>query len=380
MTGVRPLPQFNLRWLLFSGVLLVTLWAGLDPRDYRLRNEVDWIPGQPGLRFGRYGRAETRPFLTAEKVAQLNHDGFTLELAFRSSGLSRGDFRILASVHAGDDPSQLIIGQWRDYLIVMTGDDYDHRRKLPRVTADLSGFGPGPLLVTLTSGQRGTILFVNGERAESNARLHLQFPSSPGPARLVIGCSVHASQCWSGDFLGLTVIPRMLSSKEVAAQFAAWNQSRRFAPGEPNEADLLYLFDDGSGNTVRDHGVWSAPLEIPRRLQALGRRVLAPIFIPGETRRLIVQDSVLNLFGFMPFGFSAALLLRPGIRSKLTLFLITTLAGFLLSLFIEVVQAWIPSRDSSLRDLLLNTVGTPLGVLVALLPGRRWHRSPGEPG
>ncbi|HSH15477.1 MAG TPA: hypothetical protein VLD18_05545, partial [Verrucomicrobiae bacterium] len=37
-------------------VVLITLWAGLDPKDYRFHNEVDWLPDPPGIHFGKYGR------------------------------------------------------------------------------------------------------------------------------------------------------------------------------------------------------------------------------------------------------------------------------------------------------------------------------------
>lgn len=62
-------------------VVLITLWAGLDPKDYRFRNEVEWLADRPGLRFGKYGRVQTEPFLIRAQAAELNRGGFTLELA-----------------------------------------------------------------------------------------------------------------------------------------------------------------------------------------------------------------------------------------------------------------------------------------------------------
>ena len=41
---------------------------------------------------------------------------------------------------------------------------------------------------------------------------------------------------------------------------------------------------------------------------------------------------------------------------------------FMLSLIIELSQAWIPSRSSQVLDLLLNTLGGAVGVAV-----QRWH-------
>ena len=68
-----------------------------------------------------------------------------------------------------------------------------------------------------------------------------------------------------------------------------------------------------------------------------------------------LADALLNLVLFLPLGFALA-----GIVRKLPALLL----GSLLSLVIEVAQLGIPGRDSSLSDLLFNTVGTAVGVLI----------------
>jgi hypothetical protein len=49
------------------------------------------------------------------------------------------------------------------------------------------------------------------------------------------------------------------------------------------------------------------------------------------------------------------------------LVLLTVVAGFVVSFAIEYLQAYLPSRDSSLRDLICNTVGTAMGAVAAVL-------------
>ncbi len=74
-------------------------------------------------------------------------------------------------------------------------------------------------------------------------------------------------------------------------------------------------------------------------------------------------DAALNFFAYLPLG----LLLRPRLP-----FPAAAALAFTLSLAIELLQAFLPSRDSSLRDLLLNTLGGAAGwLLFGFLPGLR---------
>src|SRR5690606_5850890 len=69
-----------------------------------------------------------------------------------------------------------------------------------------------------------------------------------------------------------------------------------------------------------------------------------------------LADGLSNILLFAPFGLGLALL---GVRPRRAI-----LAGAALSLCIEFTQQFIPGRDPSLSDLVFNTAGTALGVLV----------------
>lgn len=338
-------------------VTLVMLWAGLDPKGYRFRNEVEWIEGSSGLRFGRFGRVESEPLFSREQAAALNQNGYALELALDPAPDLHGGFRVLASFHSGDDASQLIIGQWRHHLIVMNGDDYNEHRRLPRVTTDTSKFPKGPLMLAINSTPKGTSIHLNGQVVVTSAKLHLKLPVEPGPGRLTLGNTASASQPWRGVIRFFSLLPRPLTAGEI--------ESRWRIRGEPHDATpealLLYRFEEASGTTVRNHGSLDAPLAIPPRLHALGRRFLQGSLAASTPIHLLTFDTVLNFIGFLPFGAAVAIVLRASQGSRRRIILVTALAGFALSLTIELMQVWMPSRDSSLRDLLLNTAGAPLG-------------------
>jgi VanZ family protein len=45
---------------------------------------------------------------------------------------------------------------------------------------------------------------------------------------------------------------------------------------------------------------------------------------------------------------------------------LAVVAGFVVSFAIEYLQAYLPSRDSSMRDLITNTLSTLIGALAAV--------------
>jgi glycopeptide antibiotics resistance protein len=74
-------------------------------------------------------------------------------------------------------------------------------------------------------------------------------------------------------------------------------------------------------------------------------------------------DVLLNLYFFMPMGMLCGILFHS--KSG---FLLAFFGAFGLSLGVELAQAYIPGRYSSLRDVFLNSIGAYLGMLLAQMP------------
>jgi glycopeptide antibiotics resistance protein len=82
------------------------------------------------------------------------------------------------------------------------------------------------------------------------------------------------------------------------------------------------------------------------------------------------MDILINVVGFIPLGFLlAGYLKHKGFRSVAFVFL-SVAVGFGISLLIEILQAFLPSRLSSIVDLITNTSGTMIGCLVLMLRGK----------
>jgi glycopeptide antibiotics resistance protein len=74
-------------------------------------------------------------------------------------------------------------------------------------------------------------------------------------------------------------------------------------------------------------------------------------------------DMFNNVLLYVPFGFCVALLIEPR-RGRVTGVVVGTLLGAMLSLGLELLQASVAIRVSSLRDLSLNAAGSLIGTVL----------------
>jgi VanZ family protein len=363
-------------WLgLTALVVLVILVVGLKPGDFSSPNHAEWIGDRQGLRFQTSGIAYT------DSISDLIHNqvlpdrSFSIEIALQAKSFSEDGFQFVLLVHGGSDNDQLLIGQWRSSLIVMNGDDYAHRRKTERITVTSATETPRPLFVTITVGDDGTGVFLDGQPVAMKKEMRIELPEGRN-TRLLIGNSVYGKHPWQGEVYGLAVYGKTLSREAVAAHYAGWSNNLDFSFARGSAPVLLYRLDGSGVNLAADPAGAAHALQVPPRL-----KVLIPGFFYQKLniRRFGESlfkdpDAVINFIGFIPLGLLlVATLMKIGGRLKTRSIPISLAAGFLMSLGIETVQAWMPARSSDLQDLILNTAGTWVGALCCkyLLLGRR---------
>lgn len=97
-----------------------------------------------------------------------------------------------------------------------------------------------------------------------------------------------------------------------------------------------------------------------------------------------LEDVVINVAGFIPFGFFfAPLLLNTARVDRRRAYVLTLILGGAISLAIELLQVYLPTRSSDLGDWLYNIIGTGLGIAVfsicrPFLTSKRWFWPAGE--
>jgi hypothetical protein len=129
---------------------------------------------------------------------------------------------------------------------------------------------------------------------------------------------------------------------------------------------LQYAFNSPTGSQVPDLGFGNAaPLTIPEPFMPYHRVVLRSLSQYFGSARLYLSDIVINIFFFIPGGYLWVLILRRRGMGPLAAVFFSTAAVCYISMGVEFLQAFVPTRNSSAVDVLNNTFGGFLGAVLA---------------
>lgn len=345
-------------------MLLLILYSGLHFRGASIANDVTWIGAENGIRFDRQGIAYAKAVASAFSRNSPGNRPFSIEFAINPLDSSDdGRFRFLMLLHGGDDAEQLVVGQWRSWLVIMNGDDYDAKRRRARIAVNILP-PQKERFVTITSHDDGTAVFIDGQLIQKKGDLRLNIPGADKRTRLVLGNSIYGRHPWAGEIYGLAYYDHILPESVINDHFQQWSRERTFIFARPQNPAGLYLFNEGQGGRIVDHAGGQHDLAIPENMAILTKEILAAPSGSAEYYASLYQDMAINIAGFIPMGFLlGALLWQANYGSFKKRLLLVILTCGAISLMIELAQAWIPSRSSQMLDLILNTLGAGTGVI-----------------
>jgi len=351
-----------------AGMLVVGLWPFHSPR-----NQVTWLSSGNGLQLGRHGMIlSSGKFTAAHEPA---NGPCSLEIWFEPARTWVSG--TLLSFYAPEGRRQFSLLQSTTDLSLQSEVLEEHYQTLTTRLDAADVFRQGRLaFVTLTSTGGQTSVYLNGAPIKKAANFPISIQDFAG--ELVVGNSPIAGGSWRGQVRGLAVYDAAISPVEVRQDFETWSRKGRPDISETRDAVALYVFDEHAGNVIHNQVSSGTDLYIPEHYLVVAQAFLRPFWVEYHPGRSYWEGVVLiNVIGFIPFGFlfCAYFSLSGRIRRPA---LATILLGFTLSLTIECLQAFLPTRDSGTTDLITNTLGTCIGVWIYrwsfVLSARIWKR------
>jgi VanZ family protein len=341
-----------------AGLLIAGLW----PFQFRPPNNVHWIDGQTGLRFNGYGIVYGQAPLFTPGGSLDFAKPFTIRLEILPRDEPSDYLPRILSVYEAGGRELFILGQWKSALNVSILERQRGYTLLYQEIEVGNARKGAKRNILLSSGATGLTVYSEGKPVFARPGFGFSLLSGNRvPAWLLLGNSPSGESPWHGDLISLSFYAGAYSPEDIST------------PGI--DPLVRYLFSEGRGTVCRGGGP-SYDLFIPPLFRAPVKPLLMPPWKVQEYDLSFWVDVAVNILGFIPFGFTlSALLRRNGGRKRLPAVVLVVLAGAGISLLIELLQVFLPTRDSSLTDFLNNTVGTYLGVRLFRVWFRKDSRS-----
>jgi hypothetical protein len=361
--------QYAIYPLIFRATCVIIFVAGLWPFSFRADNGIAWLKGNNGIEFYdpsiiySVGKQIT---LSTGKFFETNAS-VSVEIWLQSNTEPRSGGSSILCLYDGKLPGIIILGQWNSSLDIRTRIEEPARGRLYKAMGLRNIFPSSKKqFLTLTSGKAGTAIYVDGQIAKMDARYKLLSNKNIIPSwRLVLGNDPSGRRPWIGKIFGLAIYNKELRSETVFENYQKWIRHDQSSLSKGEGLIALYPMDERSGPWIHNSGAKIHHLWIPGRFQILKKQFLELDLMDVITKRYRYQDIIINVLGFVPFGFFGLgyfLSIQSLFGSSRRLSLLVIFIGSVMSLTIELLQVYLPNRYSSLTDLNCNTLGTAFGV------------------
>jgi len=341
-----------------AGVLCGILGLGLWPFTAHPKNEVAWLEDGNGLHFGDHGTIlSSRPFQPADAAGGA---ACSLEI-WAQPGWVQSEGTLLGFYGPENLVSFSLYQYKRGLVFQRRFRDRQHRAGEVHVYIDDAFHQGRPSFITITASPRGAAIYLDGVLAESSSRFGLSSRDFTG--RLVIANSPVADDSWSGELRGLAIFDQELTATQVLEHFSSWTKNGGPEISGNGSPVALYLFDERAGSVIHNRAGSAPDLTIPDHYLILRQKLLEVPWREFYPRWSYLEDVLVNIGGFIPLGFVFCAYFSSVRHLKRALW-ITIFFGFAVSFTIEVLQSYIPVRNSGMTDVITNTLGTAIGAIM----------------
>jgi VanZ family protein len=338
-------------------ILAGVLTAGLWPFARFPKNEVVWLENEHGLRFGDYGSIFSSG--TFQTINSKDDPSCSIEI-WLQPGLTY-DQNTMVAFYTPQNPIQFRLRQsGADLFVLRELRDQQDRDTINEIRAEHVFQKGKRLLITITSGKQGTAVYLDGNLVQVS--LHFGLTRNDFTGQLIVGGAPLMSDSWSGTLRGLAIYSEELTPSQVLQHFDMWTKNEPLDFSEAESAIAVYTFDERTGRVVHNLINSEPDLYIPDHFKVLHQLILERPWEEFHPDWHYCWDLLINIGGFVPLGFFfCAYFSSRRIRRPV---LTTIILGGAVSLTIEVLQAYIPTRSSGVTDLITNTIGTAIGAIV----------------
>ncbi|MBZ5582679.1 MAG: VanZ family protein [Acidobacteriia bacterium] len=346
--------------LVLCGIVAACLWPFRAPA-----NRVAWLAGENGLQFDYPGtivsKGEFQPVGSAPSCS--------IELWVQPALREAWGTLLAFDAHRGGVPFAL--EQSESDLRVRSDVDLGRGRTRNRSLYLQNVFRSlRPLFITFSSGPQGSAIYVDGVLA--NASRGYRPAAADCAGLLVAGTSPTENEAWAGRLRGLAIYHDELAAAQVRRHYESWTARGRPDLAKQERCAAVYLFDEHGGALVHNRTGPGPDLLIPPKY-----RIEYQAFVMPFWKEFVLPDILRNIAGFIPFGFFFYAYLSSKPSAGRTM-LKVVVVGALVSFIMEILQAYLPTRQSDTMDIITNTFGSWLGsMLYCLLAARGLFR--GDP-
>jgi len=262
--------------------------------------------------------------------------------------------RILSSAKDGWDQN-FAISQWgRDLNIQFFSRS---SRQFNELTVNDVFATMKPVWIAITFNGETLRCYVDGVKKAERRTGPMALTQWKAEYPLVVGTDPNGGQQWEGNLHRAAIFDRTFTRADL----------RR--PGlifKHYSSIIHYNFDKGHTPYVRSTGTDADSMYVPPLYTPYDRITLFDTYRLLGKQRLYVRDIIANIFFFLPVGFFSSMLFGRRLKKIFFSTLLSVIFGLLLSACVEYLQIGLPSRFSSMFDVVSNTAGAVVGAAIAL--------------
>ena len=359
--------------------LVATLIAGLWP-FHPPRNQVSWMANENALRFGEAGTV-----LSSKPFAFAGSDGPSCSLEIWFEPARTWTTGSIFTFYGPPNPRPFSLQQDFTALVLQLGPGSENYPTVPAQVRVDDVIRKKQAFLTVTSDGQSTSVYLDGQLVTRSPGFELSLSNLAG--QLILANSPFRGHNWRGQLRGFAIYGTELSREEVVQHYVDWTQKGEPVIGKAEQAAALYLFNEREGRTIHNAIGPGFELDIPKRYLVVHQLLFESPTAEVRSEPNYLNNAMLNIAGFIPLGFCFSLYFTGVWRMKHAV-LLTVILGATISVVIELCQAYLPTRYSGVTDIITNTIGTFVGVVLcrAIASGlartpiskcRAWFYEPG---